>query len=133
VSGPVRSATFSFEAPAQGPLAAELGDNVIVVVATGTKGAETRRIRAEIKADEVRDGRGATQIEGCPFVEADMQSDGVVSIAVKLSLWFDQVELGAVPASLDGEPVLLTDGLARNQLVRGVKAGVGYVFSYSKS
>lgn len=133
VSGPVRSATFSFDTPAKGPMASELGDNVIVVEATGTKGTETRIIRAEIKADEVRNANGAIQIEGCPFVEADMQSDGVVSVGVKLTLWFDQIELDAVPASTDGKPVLLTDGLARNQLVRGVKAGVGYVFSYSKS
>lgn len=133
VSGPARSATFAFEAPAKGPLAGELGDNVIVLEGIGTKGAETRRFRAEIKADDVNDASGISRIEGCPFVEADMQSDGVVSIAVKMTLWFDQVELDAVPASTDGSPVLLTDGLARNQLVRGVKAGVGYVFSYSKS
>lgn len=133
ISGAVRSATFSFDSPAKGPLASELGENVIVVEATGTKGGETRIVRVEIKPDEVRDAKGKTQIEGCPFVEADMQSDGVVSVGVKLTLWFEQVELDAVPASADGKPVLLTDGLARNQLVRGVKAGIGYVFSYSAS
>lgn len=130
ISGPVRSATFAFQAPAEGPFAGELGTNVVVLEATGTKGAETRAFRVEIAAKEVENAGGRTQIEGCPFLEADMQGDGTVSIAVNLMLWLDQVELDAVPEQADGSAVLLGDGLARNQIVRGVKVGVAYVFSY---
>lgn len=131
ITGPVRSATFSFGAPATGPAAAALGPHVIVLEATATKADQTRVVRAEILPDEVKDDRGRLQIEGCPFAEVDMRSDGVVSIAVHLPMWFDQVSFDDVPSSVAGEPVVLGAGLARNQLVRAVRGGLAYTFSYA--
>ncbi|MBX3213029.1 MAG: hypothetical protein KF850_13410 [Labilithrix sp.] len=131
VTGVVRSATFGFGAPAAGPLAAELGTSVIVLEGTATKGAESRVFRVEIAPNEVTDTRGRTQIEGCPFAITDMQGDGTVTITVKLPMWFDQVAFDDVPAGAAGEPALLPDGLARNQLVRGVKGGLAYSFAYA--
>ncbi len=131
ITGPVRSATFSFDAPAKGPMANELGPNVIVVEGTATKGAETRAFRAEITSEEEKDTKGVTQIEGCPFTEVDMQADGVVTLNVKLAQWFDQVDFESVPASTDGKPVLMTEGLPRNQLLRGTRVGLAYQFSYA--
>ncbi|MBX3209419.1 MAG: hypothetical protein KF764_30580 [Labilithrix sp.] len=130
VTGLVRSATFGFGAPASGPLAAELGASVIVLEGSATKGAATRVFRAEIAPDEVKDTKGVMQIEGCPFASTDMESDGKVTITVKLPMWFDQVELDGAPESPDGKPALLPDGLARNQLVRGAKVGLAYTFAY---
>lgn len=131
VTGFVRSATFGFGAPASGPLAAELGENVIVLEGTATKDAELRAFRAELTPSEVANTKGLPQIEGCPFVITDMERDGTVTITVKLSMWFDQVDFAGVPKS-DGEaPVLLGDGLAKNQLVRGTKAGLAYSFAYA--
>jgi hypothetical protein len=125
VSGPVRSATFSFDTPAKGPLAAELGLNVAIVEGTATKGAETRTFRAELGADDVKDAKNRTIVEGCPFVESDMQSDGTVSVAVKLSLWFDQIDFQNVSGKLEGS--------AKNQLARSAKGSLAYVFSYSET
>jgi hypothetical protein len=125
VSGPVRSATFSFDTPAKGPFAAELGANVAIVEGTATKGAETRTFRAELGADEVKDPKGRTIVEGCPFVAADMQHDGVVSVAVKLSLWFDQIDFRSSPATG------LLEGSAKNQLARSAKGSLAYVFAYA--
>ena len=131
VTGLVRSATFSFAAPAAGPLAAELGANVIVLEGSATKDAEVRTFRAEIAPSEVADTKGLPQVEGCPFANADMESNGTVTITVKLPMWFDQVEFEDVPKSDGAAPVLLGDGLARNQLVRGTKAGLAYSFAYA--
>ncbi len=131
VTGPVRSATFAFSSPATGPMAAELGPNVIVLEGSATKGAETRVFRAEIAPDEMKDAKGKLEIEGCPFTAADMQADGTVTVTIKLPSWLDQVDLEDVPQSAGGEPVLLPAGLARNQLVRGAKAGASYSFAYS--
>lgn len=125
VSGPVRSATFGFDSPAKGPFAAELGTNVAIVEGTATKGAEMRTFRAELTPDDVRDTKGRTVVEGCPFLEADMQGDGVVSVAVKLSLWFDQIDFQDAPAT-----GILT-GSAKNQLARSAKGSLAYVFSYA--
>ncbi len=130
VSGFARSATFTFGAPGSGDAAGELGANVIVLEGTATKAVETRVFRAEIKPEEVRDGKGVTQIEGCPFTPVDMQADGVVSLTVKIPVWLDQVAFDDVPTSADGSPVLLGSGLAHNQVVRGAKVGLAYVFSY---
>ncbi|HVJ89112.1 MAG TPA: hypothetical protein VM580_04855, partial [Labilithrix sp.] len=131
VSGVVRSATFSFSSPARGPFAGELGSHAMVIEGTATKTAETRIFRAEIRADEVSDANGLPQIEGCPFAEADMTGDGIVTVSVGIATWFDNVEFEGLPASVDGAPVLMTDSLARNQLVRGTRGASAYSFSYA--
>jgi hypothetical protein len=122
VSGMVRSATFAF--------AGELGPNAIVLEGTAEKGAELRTFRAEISFDETKGADGRPEVEGCAFTPADMESDGVVRVAIKLPLWFDQVDFEPIPKSDDGKPIVMPAGLARNQLVRGTKAGLGYAFSY---
>jgi hypothetical protein len=131
VSGFARSATFMFSSPAAGVAAGELGPNVIVVEGTAAKAAETRSFRVEVGLDEVKDAKGVAQIEGCPFTPADMQGDGVVSITIKIPMWFDQVAFDEVPKGTDGAPVVLSAGLARNQFIRGTKGGLAYVFSYA--
>lgn len=131
VTGFARSATFTFAAPAVGAAATELGASAIVVEGSAAKGAEARGFRAEIAIEELKDAKGVAQIEGCPFLVADMEADGVVSVMIKLPIWFDQVAFDDVPERADGAPVLFTEGLPRNQLVRGTKAGLAYVFSYA--
>jgi hypothetical protein len=132
VSGITRSATFSFQSPAAGALAGELGSHVAVIEGTGTKGTETRVFRAEVDADDVYNTNGQPQIEGCPFAETDMQSDGTVTITVKVALWFDQVELDTAPPSPDGKPTtLVKDSIPMRGLTRGMKAGLGYSFAYA--
>lgn len=131
VTGPVRSATFTFGSPGAGPAAADLGANVIVLEGTAAKAAETRSFRAEVLPEEVKDAKGIAQIEGCPFTPADIQSDGIVSISISVARWLDQVDFDDVPKSVDGKPVVLADGLARNQFVRGTKGAVAYTFAYA--
>lgn len=131
VTGTVRSASFSFAAPAVGSFASELGQNVIVLEGAAALGSSSRLFRAEILAAEVADAKGRPEIEGCPVATVDMASDGVVTIAVRVDLWLDQVDFTDVPESADGKPVVLSDGLARNQLVRGTKAALAYAFSYA--
>jgi hypothetical protein len=131
VSGPVRSATFAFGVPVRGPLAGELGASVAIVEGKAVKGMETRAFRVELRPEDVQDHGGAPEVQGCPFTPADMQSDGVVTVTVRLTTWLDQVAFDDVPTSADGTPVVVPDGLARNQLVRGAKVGLAYVFSYA--
>ena len=131
VTGMVRSATFAFSSPATGPMAAELGGNVIVLEGSATRDAETRVFRAEIAADEMKDSKGNLAIEGCPFATTDMQGDGTVTITVDLPMWLQQVDLADVSASTDDKPVLLGAGVARNQLVRSAKGGLSYRFAFT--
>ncbi len=132
VSGLVRSATFAFQTPAAGPFAAELGSHVAVLEGTASKGVETRIFRAEIDPADVTNTKNATAVEGCPFAEADMEGDGVVTVTIKVGQWFDQVEFDGVPASTDGKAVVIpATVIGRNELVRGMKEGLGYAFSYA--
>ena len=131
VSGITRSATFAFQSPAVGPFAGELGSHVAVFEGKATKGAEVRPFRAELDLADVVNTKNAPAIEGCPFEEVDMVADGVVTIELKPSRWFDQADFTAVAASTDGKPVLLTSAdQPRRALARGMKAGLGYVFRY---
>jgi hypothetical protein len=131
VSGIVRSATFAFGAPAAGPFAAELGDRVAVLEGTATKGSDARLFRAEISASDVASSRRTPTVEGCAFAETDVETDGTVTLTVKVEAWLDQVDFAEVPASADGQPVLVPAGsVARNALVRGMKSGAPYAFAF---
>ena len=133
VTGIVRSATFSFGVPPEGELAGLMESHVAIIEGTATRESDVRVFRAEITASDMLNANKMAAIEGCPFVPTNMDGDGAVTLTIELPLWFDQVEFDAVPASVDGRPVLVPDSsIAHNQLVRGMKAGDGYVFSYSK-
>lgn len=141
VTGMTRSATFSFHAPATGPFAASLGGSVVLLEGTATRGADARRFRAEIGAEDLgaTAGRGSggasaepVSIEGCPFAEVDVQADGVVTVTVDVALWFDQVDFTDVAVAADDVPVTLgPDDVARRALVRGMKAAAAYDFTYA--
>lgn len=129
-SGIVRSATFSFGAPPAGPQAALLTGNVALLEGTAEKDGVVHAFRAEVSADEVRNGKGGLDIEGCPFAETDLQTDGVVTLTVGVEAWLDNVDFGSVPAGTT--PTLLpAEGLAKNQLTRGMKAATPYSFSFA--
>lgn len=133
VTGITRSATFTFAAPATGPFAAELGSHVVVVEGTADKAGAQRIFRAEIDLPELLNAKKEPAIVGCTFQEVDMQADGTVTVTIKPSLWFDQVEFDTIPASTDGKPVLMDPStLGRKELVLGMLASDGYIFSYQK-
>jgi hypothetical protein len=129
VSGPFRSATFAFQAPPQGALATELGGAVAKLAGTATKGGESRAFTAAVAPEEVKGADGTTSIAGCPFKEADVQANGTVTLTVRLTQWFDQVDFTTLAP---GAPAELPQGsLPRNQLTRGMKAASAYSFSYA--
>ncbi len=131
VTGITRSATFTFAAPAKGPFAAELGSHAVVVEGTANKAGMTRVFRAEVDLPELLNAKKEPAILGCTFQEVDMQANGTVTVTIKPSLWFDQVEFDTIPASADGKPVLMdASALGRKELVLGMLASDGYVFSY---
>ncbi len=126
LSGLVRSATMSFASPPSGPLAGELGGHVIVLEGTAKKGGEARAFRAEVDAADLLDASGRLQIEGCPFKEVDLQSDGRVTLSVQIAAWFAEVELELVPP---GPASKLAD-VPRAELVRSIKGADRYRFAF---
>jgi hypothetical protein len=131
VTGLVRSATFSFGAPAVGALATTLGSHVLVLEGKAQKGADARLFRADIDAIDIADQQGRPILEGCPFKDVEFTANGTVTLRINVPLWFELVEFEQLPANAEGMVVAMT-GIARNQLVRGLRAGDRYNFSFAK-
>ncbi len=127
VTGPVRSATFSFGTGSSGALRG----HAVILSGTAEKGGAVRAFRVEVGQDELENASGEPAVEGCPFEPADMKTDGTVTVTVKVPQWFEHVDFAEVPERTS-PTLLVPPSLARNQLVRGMKAGAAYVFSYSE-
>lgn len=133
VSGIYRSGRFTFSEKPVGDAVEALDGHVVVLEGTGTKGAMQRIFRAEFDIGDLLDAATVAEVEGCAFVGApDVQADGTITVHVVPSVWLDQLELDAVPESMDGKPVLLArDSVAFRSLDRGLKKAPGFVFEYT--
>ncbi len=118
ISGVVRSATFAFGAQPGGAFAGELAGSAVVLEGTATKGAEPRPFRVTFAANELSGAKGKPEVEGCAFAETDVQSDGRVTLTVRVEAWLDQVDFA--------EP----DAVVKNALARGLKSGAPYTFAF---
>lgn len=133
VTGLVRSATFSYHAPPSGPMAEALSGHVAILEGAATKGTDQRLFRAEIDADDIASSSdGTPTIDGCPFEETTFDDDATVLVTVRPAVWFSQVEFDTLPATTASAVQPMPASLARNQLVRGMKAGAAYTFSVAR-
>jgi hypothetical protein len=131
ITGTALSARFSFQSPPEGEYAAELGASVAIVEGVATQGSESRPFRARAGVEDVLEG-GLPAVVGCDLDQGAVQSDGAVTLDVRLSVWLDQVDFALVPASTDGSKVELSrDGNPHKAFVRGLKKAAAYAFSYA--
>ncbi|KYG00766.1 hypothetical protein BE21_06860, partial [Sorangium cellulosum] len=133
VSGVVRSARFTFGAPPAGPFAAELDGHVVALEGRAEKGDAARVFRARaLAADVASDVTGEPAVEGCVFEEVYLDGPGVVTLAIKPSVWLDQVDFEAVAEGEDGVPAdLEPESQAQRGFVRGLKKGTAYALSFA--
>ncbi len=133
-SGVFRSAKVNWQSPAEGALAAELGDHVILLEGSATKGALSKVFRFVATRADALDAADEPALEGCAFDEADVQGDGTVVLRVDPSVWLDQAELDELPDSPDGEPVSPSaDDPAARAFVRGIKKSSALTFHFEPS
>lgn len=134
VTGTYRSATFSYGDPPAGPLALDLGANVLLIEGIATKATASKVFRLTATRADALDAEGEPRIEGCTFEELDVEEDGKVTVTIDPEVWFDQAEFDTVPDSTDGEPVdVPADDRARNAFLRGIKKSTAIRFAYSKN
>lgn len=126
-TGMVRSGSLAFQSPAQGPFAQALGANVLVLEGRATKGNESHMFSAALSAADVSDTGGVAEVVGCAFQETEIKGNGTVTLAIDVAKWFELVEFERLPASQDA---VALEGVAKNELVRGVRAGDRYRFSF---
>ena len=104
---------------------------VVIVEGVATQGSESRPFRASAGVDDVLEG-GLPAVVGCELDRGAVQSDGIVTLDVRLSVWLDQVDFALVPASGDGSKVELSrDDNPHQAFVRGLKKAAAYAFSYA--
>ena len=132
-SGVFRSARFTWQSPAQGALASELGADVLILEGTATKGELEKIFKLVAAPSDTLDAAEEPELDGCTFEEADVQSDGVVTISVDPRVWLDQADFSDVETSSDGSPVEVPAELeAARAFVRGIKKSTAFTFSFSK-
>ena len=130
VTGIARSARFLFQLPAEGELAALLGQSVVLIEGTATSGRQRRAFRARAALDDVLDADGHPFVAGCPFENGDIRDDGAVRLTVWPSVWLDQVDFGDLPADAAAPSELEPDTTPHKAFTRGLKKAAAYVFGY---
>jgi hypothetical protein len=137
ITGAYRSARFVFPASPTGPLAATLGGHVAIAEGSAVKadGSDPAIVHFRVSADEADVAKEASQgqVEGCAFdPEADVASDGTITVTVRPSVWFELVDFTDVaPGSADAPTELAPGEVARAAFVLGVTQLSAYRFKYS--
>jgi len=134
VTGTYRSAQFSFKSPPVGPAASELAGHVVIAEGMAEKdGEDTRFFRALADLSDVEENAADGQIAGCEFVEADVESDGVVTVRVNPKIWFNLVDFAQADVGSADEPAeFARDSQPKIAFALGVTQLSAYEFSYSK-
>jgi hypothetical protein len=101
ITGPVRSGTFSFAPPSDGPAATALGGHVAVAEGAATKDGQTINFVFTADVADVSKNARDAEITGCPFSAADVDGDGTVTVTVKPKVWFAFVDFSEL---LPGTP-----------------------------
>ena len=112
----------------------EDGGHVVLLEGTAQKGDTAVLFRAAATAsDGTAAGSAAARptVEGCPFLPADVTTDGTVTVRVAIGIWLDQVDFGAAPASDGATPVDLGATAAGNAFRRGLQKSSAYAFSFT--
>jgi len=124
VTGALRSARFGFGWPPSGPHANALAGHIVRVAAHATRDGKLVTFHATADLDQVVDPDSHPQVESCVFRAADVQRDGLVTLTIKPSVWFDQVELA------DASGDLANASSVYNAFARGLKKSGAYTFAY---
>jgi hypothetical protein len=73
------------------------------------------------------------EVDGCAFEEADVQGDGMVTLTVKPSIWFELVDFSAVAPGTQQEPTEVEHGSkAQVGFALGLVQLTAYRFSFSE-
>ena len=133
VTGVYRSASFSFTAPPEGPLASELAGHVAIVEGVAERaGAEPLRFVATADLPDVERSAANGYVDGCEFKELGVEGDGRVTVQVTPKIWFDLVDFSELAPSADGEPVEFpADSQPKIAFALGLVQLSAYEFSFA--
>jgi hypothetical protein len=129
VTGEVRSARFTWGAPAEGPFASDLGDAVVLVEGRAERDGAVRFFRLSAAAAELPDAD--TTVDGCVFDPADVGGDGAVTLTIVPSVWLAGADLEDAPGGDEGAPAEVPGGTQpKNAFLRGLAKGGAFHFRF---
>jgi hypothetical protein len=99
ITGPVRSATFSFSAPDDG--------HAVVVGGTAERDGGTVYFTVTAALSDIERTAKDAQITGCKFDENTIDGDETVLVTVKPRIWFNLVDFTKVDAGTPESPTLV--------------------------
>ncbi len=130
VSGVFRSARFTYQSPAAGALASQMGSAVAIVEGSAAKDGVTKTFRLVALLEDVLDAEGEPVLEGCVFDEVDVEADGTVVVKIDPAVWLDQAELGGLPDGAAPAEVPRGD-VVHLAFARGLKKSTACHFSFA--
>ena len=135
VTGTYRSGRFTFSVPPAGPAADALGGHAAIAQGVAEKeGQEKRIFRAIADLADIEKSATDGHIEGCEFVETDVETDGVVTAVVDPKVWFDLVDFSQIPeGSADAPSEFPAKSQPEIAFAQGVAQLSAYKFSFTKN
>lgn len=132
ITGLVRSARFTWGASPTGPLAADLGGAVVLVVGRAARDGETRSFRLRASASELPDGD--VTVDGCVFERAEVDGDGAVTLTVDPGVWLAGADFADAPEGTEEEPADVPAGTQpANAFLRGLAKGGAFRLRFDPS
>src|SRR5690606_37323900 len=105
VTGVYRSASFSFTAPPEGPMAGALAAHAAVVEGVAQReGVAPLHFVATADLPDIERSAADGFIDGCEFVALDITGSGRVTVQVTPKVWFDLVDFSELAPSATAEP-----------------------------
>lgn len=132
VSGPFRSATFSFAAPSAGPAVGVLDGDVARARGTATKDGRTVHFLATAALADIEHTAKDGQVTGCVFAAAEVEGDGTVTVTVSPRTWFNLVDFAELPdGTAEAPSELPADSTARIAFALGLTQLSAYHLAFS--
>jgi hypothetical protein len=133
VSGLYRSASFSFTAPPEGPMADVMESQAAIAEGVATRpGMAPLRFVATAELADIERSAADGYIDGCQFEEVDIEREGRVVVRVNPKVWFDLVDFAELAPAASDTPVLFPhDSQPKLAFALGLAQLSAYEFSFS--
>ena len=131
ISGQYRSARFVLAAPSSESARSALGTSVAVLEGVARRAEQTVYFKLTADLADVAHGAREANVDGCPFDEADVADDGLVTVHIKPRVWLDLVDFSEVaPGSADAPTEVPRGQTAQLAFALGVAQLSAYRFSF---
>lgn len=131
VTGLIRSASFSFSQPVAGPVLAQLGPHVVVVIGVARKLEREVHFRAQTSWSELSTRIIEGVVDGCAFADTQVHGPGLVTVTVRPSQWFQLVDFRELPDGSAAVPTPLeTSATAQTGFLVGLAQRSAYAFAF---